>query len=42
VDYCFACDGGGVDFGMAQMKERGTKAHKGPSIPLLNRTTCED
>jgi hypothetical protein len=42
VDYCLASDGGGMDFGMAEMKERGTKVHKGPSIRLLNRTACED
>jgi hypothetical protein len=35
VDYCSACDGGGLDFGTTQMKERGMKAHKGP--PFLCR-----
>jgi hypothetical protein len=32
VDYCSACDGGGLDFGTTQMKERGMKARKGPSF----------
>lgn len=32
MDYCSACDGGGLDFGTTQMKEREMKAHKGPSF----------